>query len=271
MQQDGSPTILTRRRAFLLAGAGIASWGRLFAAGSEFWNKKAPSEWSPEEVDKLLSKSPWAKEVTAQYVPGEDGDRQSGGGYPGGRGGGGGGYPGGGGGGGGYPGGGGIGFPRGRGMGGGRGRGGRGRGGTTSSYKGTVRWESARPILDAQKTPLPEAFANHYVISVSSIPLLTGRRSSQDDDAESSKPSEDRMDELKQVTTLQPKGKELAQAGVVQKEISSGTILLFGFSKDAIELTAADKEVDFTTRLGRLLVKAKFDPKEMLYRGQLAL
>ncbi len=260
--------MLTRRGALLLAGAGMASWGRLFASGPEFWNKKAPSEWTPEEIDKLLSKSPWAKEVTAQYAPGEGGDRQSGGGYPGGRGGGGGGYPGGGGGGGGYPGG--IGFPRGRGgMGGGRG--GSGRGGTTSSYKGTVRWESARPILDAQKTPLAEVFANHYVISVSSIPLMQGRRSSQDDDEESSKPSTDRMDELKQSTILQPKGKELAQAGVVQREVSSGTILLFGFSREAIELSAADKEVDFSTRLGRLVVKAKFDPKEMRYHGQLAL
>jgi hypothetical protein len=29
--------------------------------------------------------------------------------------------------------------------------------------------------------------------------------------------------------------------------------------------------VEFSTRLGRLLVKAKFDPSEMLYHGKLAV
>jgi len=162
-------------------------------------------------------------------------------------------------------------MPRGRGgMGRGGGGGGSGRN-TTSSYTGTVRWESAQPILDALKTPLPEAFAGHYVISVSSIPLTVGRRSSQSEDGDSSKQSQDRLDDLKQFTTIQPKGKEIAQAGVVQQEISSGTILLFGFSRETLQLTAEDKELDFTTRLGRLIVKAKFIPKEMLYHGQLAL
>jgi len=40
-----------------------------------------------------------------------------------------------------------------------------------TSYKGTVRWESAQPVLDALKTPLPDAFANHYVIAVIGFPL----------------------------------------------------------------------------------------------------
>jgi hypothetical protein len=32
-----------------------------------------------------------------------------------------------------------------------------------------------------------------------------------------------------------------------------------------------DKEVIFTTRLGKVLFTAKFSPKEMLYRGELAV
>ena len=178
---------------FLLAGAGMAAWLPLNAGTVDFWNKKPPADWTNEEIDRLISKSPWAKLAKAQYAPGEgnyDDETQgttsrgtgsgNGGGYPGGGTGTGGGYPGGGGGypggGGGYPGGGrpggGIGIP---GIGGlsipGLGRK-RGNGGTPSPYEGTVRWESARPILEAMKAPLPEAFAGHYVISVSGIPLI---------------------------------------------------------------------------------------------------
>ena len=79
-----SRLILTRRRALLLAGAGLTPWTRLFAG--EFWDKKDPSQWTPDEKDKMLTKSPWAREVTAQATA----DRSSGG-YPNG----GGGYPGG--------------------------------------------------------------------------------------------------------------------------------------------------------------------------------
>src|ERR1019366_2994035 len=114
--------------------------------------------------DRLITKSPWAKPIKAQYASGA-GNSGDGGGYPGGTGTGtGGGYPGGGQGGG-YPGGGGrsrgggIGIPGIGGMGRGRGNGGGSpRGGAVSPYEGTVRWESARPVLDAMKSPLPEAF-----------------------------------------------------------------------------------------------------------------
>jgi hypothetical protein len=304
MTQPGSPLILSRRKLFALAGAGIAACAPLSASSGEFWEKKTPNEWTPEEIDKLVTKSPWAKEVTAQYAPGEGGGGYpngggNGGGYPndgGYPGNGGGGYPGGGGGGypnggGGYPGGGmggpriGLGIPGiggigGGGMGGGRRRGqqgGQGRG-NASSYKGIVRWESAKPILEATKSTLPETFANHYVIAVSGIPLLTPRsrrtQTEDDDDRSSTRQSgdsQDNFDELKQLTTLQPKGKDLAQAGIVQRQVSNGSVLLFGFSKESLSLTPADKEVDFSTRLGSLIVKAKFNMKEMDYRGQLAV
>ncbi|HZT29833.1 MAG TPA: hypothetical protein VFA33_08120 [Bryobacteraceae bacterium] len=287
MQQD---LAYTRRDVLLLAsGTVLASWSRAYGSESDFWNKKDPAQWSSEEIDKLTSKSPWAKEVSASTEGAGRGGRMGrggmgrvggmgipgvgypGGGYPGG------GYPGGGYPGGGYPGGG---YPRGGGgtgypddTGGGYPGGGRG-----MSFHGVVRWESAKPILDALKTPLPEALANHYVISVSGIPMLASRQQRSDDGQTdttiSQGMSEDMLERLKGLTYLEPKGKEPAQPGVVQLAATTSRetkTVLFGFSKDLLHLGPEDKEVSFTTQFGRAPIKAKFNLKEMVYRGALAL
>jgi hypothetical protein len=266
MLEAGGPLILSRRQVFLLVGGGLAAWRPLQA--SEFWDKKAPGDWSSEEIDKLTTKSPWAKEASARGAAPEGYGSQTG--SPNGTG-----YPGGGGMGGpriGIPGIGGIG-----GMGGGRRMGGNRGGGPGQQggmlYKGTVRWESAQPVLDALKTPLPDAFKDHYVIAVIGFPLPASPRRYQDDqgDNPTRRSQDDALDNLKQLTTLQPKGKELAEAGIVQQRSSSNSDLLFGFSKDSVTLTKADREVLFSTTLGRMVIRAKFDPKEMLYHGQLAV
>jgi len=249
---------LTRRRLLLLAsGAGVQSWFRLYAGESEFWNKKDPSQWSSEEIEKLKTKSPWAKSVTVAL-------RQSGSGSGGGVG-----YPGGGGG---YPGGG----MGGGGRGGGRGRGGA-RGPAPIEYHGVVRWVSAKPIQEALKSPVPEGLAKAYVISVSGIPIITGDRQHTDDgdsDTTGAKgPSQDVLDRIKNLTYLEPKGKSPAQPGTVHQG-SAGfetNVLLFGFSHEVLQLTPQDKEVSFTTQLGRLEVKTKFNLKDMTYHKELAL
>ncbi len=276
--------LLSRRRMFLLAGAGIAAWLPLEGATDDFWNKKAPADWTSQEIDRLITKSPWAKEIKAQYASGT-GNNSDGAGYPGGTGNG-GGYPGGGGG---YPGGGmgrprggigipgvgGIGIPGIGGMGRGRGNGGGSpRGGAVSPYEGIVRWESARPILDAMKSPLPEAFEGHYVICVSGVPLMGSRSSGggEDDDSTASRRQEqDDLDRLKGLSSLRPKGRDVVQAGVVARQVTSGSSFLFGFSRELLPLDSRDTDILFTTQLGRLVVKASFLPKEMKYHGELAV
>jgi hypothetical protein len=255
----------SRRHLFLLTGAGIAAWHPLRAGTSEFWEKKPPAEWTNEEIDRLITKSPWAKDVTAQYAPG-----QPGGGYPDGTG-----YPSGGGGsrgpmGGptlGIPGIGGIGFPRG----GGRGRSGQGRGGQASAFHGTVRWDSALPIRDALKSPLPEDFDGHYVLAVAGIPLLDSRNSASRDEGDDHSPQDDSLDTLKALTSLQVKGKDYIQAGLVKRQVGTGNTFLFGFSKEMLPITKQDGEITFSTQMTRLIVKAHFTPKEMLYHGELAV
>src|SRR5664280_3188763 len=271
--------LLSRRQSFLPGGAGVAAWLPLHAATGDFWNKKAPADWTSEEIDRLITKSPWAKTVKAQYAAGA-GNSGDGAGYPGGTGAGnGGGYPGNGGG---YPGGGGrtrggIGIPGIGGLGipgiGGMGRGRGNSGGAASPYEGTVRWESARPILDAMKSPLPEAFEGRYVISVSGIPLMGGRSmGGEDDDSSASRRQEqDDLDRLKGLSSLRPKGKDGVQAGVVARQVGTGSSFLFGFSREMLPLGTRDGDIVFTTQMGRLVVKAGFLPKEMLYHGELAV
>ncbi|HLY18129.1 MAG TPA: hypothetical protein VKR61_12945 [Bryobacteraceae bacterium] len=261
------------RRGLLMVAAGASAqpWFRLYAGNSDFWNKKEPAEWSSEEIDKLLTKSPWAKEVTASSAAMS---RPYGGASPGDPGvGGGGGYPAGGGG---YPGGGGMGGG-GRGMGGGRRGGGQG-GPMPISYKATVRWESAKPIVEALKNPLPEEFANAYVISVSGVPILRqGRQHSDDGDSGTTVSqglTDELLDRIKNLTYLEPKGKAPAQPSAVKKGAitSSGPpTLLFGFPRDVVPLTEDDREVTFTTELGQLPVKTKFNLKDMMYHKELAL
>ena len=143
-------------------------------------------------------------------------------------------------------------------------------------YKGTVRWESAKPVLEAMKAPLPDAFANHYVIGVNGFPLYGAHhRRSQDDsdnDATTSQSTEDMLDQLKSLSFLEPKGRDGAQPGIVQKSPSAGGgTLLFGFSREMLALKLEDKEATFSTKLGSLLIKTKFNLKDMVYRGELAL
>jgi hypothetical protein len=170
---------------------------------------------------------------------------------------------------------GGIGIPGIGGMGRGRGNsGGSPRGGAVSPYEGTVRWESARPILDAMKSPLPEAFEGRYVISVSGIPLMGGRSvgGGEDDDSSTSRRQEqDDLDRLKGLSSLRPKGRDVVQAGVVARQIGTGSSFLFGFSREMLPLDTRDTDIVFTTQMGRLVVKASFLPKEMLYHGELAV
>jgi hypothetical protein len=262
---------LTRRQALFLAAA-----LPLRASSADFWNRKPPSQWTSEEIDRLIAKSPWAKEVRAQYAagqaptygastaryPGAGTGTGTGTGAPTGRpriGGLG------------IPGIGGIGLPGSTGTGRPRNTGGSPRGGATSAFEATVRWESALPILDAMKSSLPEAFEGHYVISVTGIAILTNDRTEDDDDTASRRREREDLDRLKSLSALQLKGKDTVRAALVTRQVSSGSSFLFGFSKDTLPLTARDGDLDFTTQLGRLVVKARFSPKDMLYHGELAV
>ena len=124
------------------------------------------------------------------------------------------------------------------------------------------------------KAPLPEGFEGRYVISVSGIPLMGGRHmgSGEDDDSSASRrQEEDDLDRLKGLSSLQVKGRDSVQAGVVARQVAAGSSFLFGFSRELLTLDPHGADIVFTTQLGSLVVKAHFLPKEMQYHGELAV
>ena len=197
--------MLTRRSlirfaaALPVASAAIPAW----AFGSkDFWETKPSSDWSSEEVDRMITKSPWAKDVTVTSGnraggPGNGGGGRSRGGL---------GFPGGG-----------IGFPGRRRLPGWWRLSGWWRlpgwrrlsgwwqvavilaavaiGGGQSVINATVRWESALPVQEAlhlhadDEKPDPD-FEKYYVIALIGD-LPSGRRGRYDDNSDDSSRDDD--------------------------------------------------------------------------------
>ncbi len=279
-------------RPLCLVAAGAACAFVLFA--SDFWKTKDSSQWTSEEVDKVLNDSPWARgktvqpEQTQQRRPGGGGMGRRGGfggGFPGGGGGypgGGGGYPGGGGG---YPGGGGGGYP---------GSNGGGQNGDGSQQAGpmnlTIRWDSAAPVQQAlmrrgsgesdELKAVNDASEKYYVISVQGLRLPRPRSSysnsdDSDNDDNSQRNSKNQNDSLRtqllDAAQLAPKGRSSIYAQDVQIDGPGGIDgVRFLFPRNN-PISAGDKEVDFILNIRRVKVEEKFKLNDMQYEGKLAL
>jgi len=63
---QGSPKMISRR-AVLSIAATLAVRAR--AVAGDFWKDRKPEEWSPQDIQRLMNKSPWAKEVVLAYSP----------------------------------------------------------------------------------------------------------------------------------------------------------------------------------------------------------
>ena len=292
-------------RLFQIGIVGSACAAMLLAA--DFWKTKDASQWNDDEVNKILSDSPWAKEKTVQPQQsqtrrpgmgrrggfGYPGGGYPGGGYPGGGGGypgGGGGYPGGGGG---YPGGGG-GYPGGSG----------GNNGDPSQNEPmnlTIRWESAAPIQSAlmrqgasasdELKAVAASTEKYYVIEVLGLHLpRQGQRSggvvdaddpgnngnNNDNDQRNQDRSRDRSNDalrsqLLDAAQLAPKGKASIYAQDVQIAGPDGINgVRFLFPRTA-PISGNDKEVEFILNVRRIKVDEKFKLSDMQYEGKLAI
>jgi hypothetical protein len=251
-------------RFLLLLACGAAA-----LLAEDFWVKKPFTEWTPKEISKLVSDSPWAKEVAVPLGEGRGGMR--GGGAPGGRGGSdtgafgdasGGGDTGGG----------------GRSGGGRGGRGGSGAGDTSEAPGGqmvqaaavVVRWQTALPVREAlildkygaEKAGSEEAKKvlaqdpPNYVIVMVGLPSGMLRSAAQG---------------LKEGTSLVVKGKDPIMAENVQASQRGPVSDVYLVFPRKTPLTLEDKEVEFKCKLGKTLVQKKFKLKDMVVAGRLEL
>jgi hypothetical protein len=148
-----------------------------------------------------------------------------------------------------------------------------------------IRWESAQPMILANKAKLPPELNDRYTISITGLPpqmiLLgltppgrgRGRGQAAPDDAPRD-PAARQKQEVETIlheTTLTAKGHDPVVADALLRTNDAQVMYLFGFPKQSMPLTPADKEVVFTLKLGPLTIKAKFEPKEMMFGGQLAV
>jgi hypothetical protein len=135
-----SATAFTRRTWLAIAVSGPA--GLFFnpvnvqAASGHFWDVKPANTWTAEEINELTLKSPWAKQVTAQYRAAYDDPHPQ--------------------------------DSRGPGTSGGPGAGECGLMPCANVMPGkvVVIWESAQPIRDAIHSVIPAEFEGRYVISI---------------------------------------------------------------------------------------------------------
>jgi hypothetical protein len=232
------------------------------AFAEDFWKAKPFMEWTEKEIKRMLTNSPWAKEVAASMPGGGGGGGM--GGRGGGRKGGGGGIPGadvGGGGGGG-----------GEGMGGGN----VGGGGPSSppAILAKVRWQTALPVKQAlvrmkfgeeagtstQAKQVLEAADPVYLIVLEGLPARMAQM------------GEARLKDSLQKSTLLKHGEKSPiapaqiQVGLVEKTL----LIYFAFPKtDAIALE--DKDVEFVSKVGPMEFKKKFKLADMVVGGKLTL
>jgi hypothetical protein len=267
---------------------------------SDAW-KKDPAQWTEQDIDKILTDSPWAKEVKPEVAMqrGRGGGMgrgrmgRGGIGFPGGVGFPGGGYPGGGGG---YPGGGG-GYP-----GGGR-RGGGDTGQQTPPQPIIVRWESARPVelaLKRRDQAAPQsgtlaaaaaptavtrseiarpagAADSDYVVTVVGLNLPERSYRASGDDSGSSGDNQNAPDpqEIKdrlmsRVRLLRKNMPALTPVDVKVKQTVGLSQIQFLFPKTE-PISLNDKDVTFELQVGRAKYQQKFHLKDMKYQGRLAL
>ena len=233
--------MIPKHSAFAALFAFAAAWPASVAASSDFWNEKQPADWSAQEVQRLRTNSPWAREGVAQLASenmrGRKGDRVPYGG------------------------------PNGTGLGGVPS--GTGPVDGRPKIKVLIRWESAEPILAATPGQPSADAARFYVISVAGF-LPAGVSAGHRPTSASGEQRDPKLEQVMRATFLLRGGRDPIAATGIQMSSSDG-VVSFCFPREGAAITAADKEVVFVSKMGPLQLKVKFPLKPMLYHGRLSL
>ncbi|MDP9172061.1 MAG: hypothetical protein M3N54_15695 [Acidobacteriota bacterium] len=225
------------RRAFV---TGLGFTAATYGWARDFWNDKKPADWTEDEIQQMLTRSPWAREASifdsathkgvssAPYAGGIYGSRR-------------------------YE------SPDGKSL------------PTVRGLKGwgaIVRWESALPVREAMKAAkLADAEKNYIIALIGEIPAASVP-SEDDDGAERQR----KLDVLKESTRLERRDDplELQRVKIAPRTPLSPSGTFYYFSR-MLPITAEDKQVTFVTKVGPLEVKCKFTLRDMFYHGSLEL
>jgi hypothetical protein len=228
-----------------LAGAVAVLLASAALMAADFWEEKDFTTWSPQQIDKMLTDSPWAKKAT--IVLGSLKEGGSGGGFQ----------------------------SSGAGFGGGGGAtdsaGGGGEFSGVRRITATVAWISALPVRQAiarlragvdapvlpddKRLPEDEAF---YVVAVAGMPTRLAQTGSRNEVVEKTELKSKRKEPIKPADVrIVPESKETVRVEFVFPR------------SNAIALD--DKEVEFVTKIGAADITRKFTLADMVVRGRLAL
>ena len=250
--------MLRTRRRLLQAATIWPATHALLAARKEFWEDKAPADWSNEEKRILLGQSPWAREGIARFEVERKRERayqgvaRPGAGVPGAR-------PG-------------------------------ERPGAAESvpigerpppvpstdtgqsvqFRVLARWESAKPIRLAGGPELPEGTAQFYVIRLRGMPLLPPPKAKAGESV--ANPNQGMLEAIEKGSRIERKDKPaIPCAHLLTGSGESATELLLFFARGTDPITVAEKAVTLESRFVPFHLSVKFPLKDMMYKGALAL
>ena len=122
--------------------------------------------------------------------------------------------------------------------------------------KGVVTWESAQPIREALKAQPAPVYDSYYVIGLDGLP--SGNYTANF---------------LSEFAFLRSTGtaKWRVKATAARERIRTSSVYQFAFSKAAAPIGMSTEGVIFEMTLGQWTLETKFRPKDMMYRGRLAV
>ena len=136
--------------------------------------------------------------------------------------------------------------------------------GTTERPSLKIRWESAEPVraaeLKAGETDAPAWDGNYYAIAVYDVPGITPAS------------QKSLRGELKQTTFLKRMGKKDVKPADVEVALLGKDVarILYLFPRAAV-LTVDDRQIEFVSQIGRIVVSQFFDTGDMQFQGKLGL
>jgi hypothetical protein len=136
-------------------------------------------------------------------------------------------------------------------------------------FPALARWETAKPVRLAGGPEVPELTGKFYVIRLRGLPLMPPKGSAGEPDSSTNAAM---LDAIKDGSVLERKGKPAIRcAHLFVGSGNAATEVLLFFPREPDPITAADKAVTLDSRFAFYHLSIRFQLKEMIYRGGLAL